>query len=70
MNKELLKKIGIYAGIVLDTKNFIMRTGVRTFEAAAVLRRLGADTVEVKKLLQSDFCETLQFLLLCLYRRF
>ena len=36
-----------------------MRTGVRTFEAAAVLRRLGADTVEVKRLLQSDFHETM-----------
>lgn len=38
------------AGITLDTKNFIMRTGVRTFEAAAFLRKLGADTVAVKKL--------------------
>lgn len=36
------------AGIMLDTKNFIMRTGVRTFEAAAFLKRLGADTVAVK----------------------
>lgn len=44
----------ILAGIVLDTKSFSMRTGDRTFDAAAVLRRCGADTTEVKKLLQSD----------------
>ena len=47
------------AGIFLDTKSFNVRTGERTFEAAAVLRRLGADTVEVKRLLQSDFHETM-----------
>ncbi len=41
------------AGIMLDTKNFALRTGVRTFEAAAYLRRLGADTVEVRKLFSS-----------------
>ena len=49
----------LMAGICLDTKSFNVRTGERTFEAAAVLRRLGADTVEVKKLLQSDFQETM-----------
>ena len=38
------------AGMMLDTKNFIQRTGVRTFEAAAYLRKMGADTVEVKRL--------------------
>ncbi|NLM61826.1 MAG: DHH family phosphoesterase, partial [Clostridiales bacterium] len=43
------------AGIVLDTKNFTMRTGVRTFEAAARLRSAGADTVEIKRLFQTDF---------------
>lgn len=43
------------AGIVLDTKNFSMRTGVRTFEAAARLRMAGADTVEIKRLFQTDF---------------
>ncbi len=46
------------AGIVLDTKNFAIRTGERTFEAAAFLRRCGADTVEVKKLLQNDMEDT------------
>ena len=44
----------LLAGIVLDTKNFTMRTGGRPFEAAAFLRRAGADTAEVKKLFQND----------------
>ena len=43
------------AGITLDTKNFVMRTGVRTFEAAAFLRKLGADMVAVKSLFDNDF---------------
>ena len=47
------------AGIVLDTKNFTMRTGGRTFEAAAFLRRSGADTGEVKKLFQNDLENTI-----------
>ena len=51
---------GLLAGIVLDTKNFNVRTGERTFEAASVLRRMGADTVEVKRLLQSDFQSTME----------
>ena len=49
---------GLLAGIFLDTKSFNVRSGERTFEAAAFLRRLGADTIEVKKLLQSDFTNT------------
>ena len=49
---------GLLAGIFLDTKSFNVRSGERTFEAAAFLRRLGADTIEVKKLLQSDFRNT------------
>ncbi len=49
----------LLAGIFLDTKSFNVRTGERTFEAAAMLRRMGADTVEVKKLLQNDFQETM-----------
>ncbi len=40
----------LLAGIMLDTKNFVLKTGVRTFEASAYLRRWGADTVTVKKL--------------------
>ena len=47
------------AGMVLDTKSFTVRTGERTFEAAAYLRRSGADTTEVKKLLQSDMDTTI-----------
>ena len=49
----------LMAGIFLDTKSFNVRTGERTFEAAAYLRQLGADTVEVKKLLQNDFQNTI-----------
>ena len=49
----------LMAGICLDTKFFNVRTGERTFEAAAVLRRLGADTTEVKKLMQNDFQDTM-----------
>lgn len=48
------------AGIVMDTKNFTMRTGERTFDAAAFLRRAGADTAEVKKLMQNDLDNTIQ----------
>lgn len=44
----------LYAGIILDTKNFTFKTGVRTFEAAAYLRRQGVDTVSVKQLFQND----------------
>ncbi len=49
----------VLAGIVLDTKNFTMRTGSRTFEAAAFLRRCSADTTEVKKVLQNDLPSTI-----------
>ena len=45
---------GLLAGITLDTKNFAFKTGVRTFEAASYLKKSGADTVEVKKLFNSD----------------
>ncbi len=45
----------LFAGIMLDTKGFIIRSGVRTFEAAAYLRRRGADTVEVKKMFSNTF---------------
>ncbi|PQL20253.1 RNA-binding protein [Veillonella denticariosi JCM 15641] len=46
---------GIYAGIVLDTKNFYQQTGARTFEAAAFLRRAGADIEMVKQLFIETF---------------
>lgn len=44
----------LLAGIMLDTKNFVIRTGVRTFEAAAFLKKKGADTVETKQLFASS----------------
>ena len=44
----------LYAGIMLDTKNFTFKTGVRTFEAAAYLRKCGLDIIKVKKWFQSD----------------
>lgn len=44
----------LLAGIMLDTKNFVLKTGVRTFEAAAYLRRLGADTVEARRLFSNS----------------
>lgn len=44
----------LYAGIMLDTKNFTFKTGVRTFEAAAYLRKKGVDIIKVKKWFQDD----------------
>lgn len=49
----------ILSGIVLDTKSFTIRTGDRTFDAAAYLRRAGAETSEVKKLLQTGMEDTI-----------
>lgn len=45
---------GLYAGIMMDTKNFTFKTGVRTFEAAAYLRKKGVDILRVKKWFQSN----------------
>ena len=55
-NVELtgLETEGLYAGIMMDTKNFTFKTGVRTFEAAAFLRKKGVDILRVKKWFQSD----------------
>lgn len=44
----------LLAGIMLDTRSFVMKAGVRTFEAAAYLRQIGADTVEVKRLFSEN----------------
>ena len=44
----------MYAGIMIDTRNFMNRTGVRTFEAAAFLRRCGADITRVRKMFRDD----------------
>lgn len=56
-NKMSLAKLeaeALYAGMVIDTKNFTFKTGVRTFEAASFLRRQGVDTVAVKTMFQQD----------------
>lgn len=50
-----LEAQALLAGIMLDTHNFALHTGVRTFEAAAYLRRMGAQTAAVKKLFNSSF---------------
>ena len=44
----------IYAGIIIDTNNFMTKAGVRTFEAAAYLKRNGVDVAHVRKLLRND----------------
>ncbi|WP_034869619.1 DHH family phosphoesterase [Clostridium lundense] len=57
VEKPKLKTIeaeALLAGICVDTKNFYFKTGVRTFEAASFLRRLGADTLDVKRLFSDD----------------
>ena len=53
-----IEAMSLLSGIILDTKSFHIRTGERTFEAAAFLRQLGGDTVEVKKLLQISLEDT------------
>lgn len=56
-NKPRLEKEeadALLAGITVDTKNFSLKTGVRTFDAAAYLRRQGADTIRVRQLFQDD----------------
>lgn len=50
-----LEAEALMAGIYVDTKNFSFKTGVRTFEAAGFLRRMGADLIEVRKLFSDDF---------------
>ena len=49
-----LEAEALYAGIMMDTKTFTFKTGVRTFEAAAYLRKCGVDIIKVKKWFQSD----------------
>ena len=51
---KLLEAESLYAGIMVDTKNFTFKTGVRTFEAAAYLRKFGVDIIKIKKWFQSD----------------
>ncbi|OAA83080.1 DHH family phosphoesterase [Clostridium ljungdahlii] len=54
-NIKPIEAEALLAGICVDTKNFYFKTGVRTFEAASFLRRLGADTIDIKKLFSYDF---------------
>ncbi len=54
-----LEASALYAGIIVDTKNFAVQTGVRTFEAASYLRRCGADPTLVRQLFRVDF-DTIQ----------
>ena len=55
MNLPRLQAPALYAGILVDTKNFAVQTGVRTFDAAAYLRRCGADPIVVRQMFRSDF---------------
>jgi cyclic-di-AMP phosphodiesterase len=52
-----LEADALYAGIMIDTNNFLTKTGVRTFEAAAYLRRSGADVTRIRKLFRSEMTE-------------
>ena len=54
LKMTVMEANSLYAGILVDTNNFMNRTGVRTFEAAAYLRRCGADITYVRKLLRDD----------------
>jgi c-di-AMP phosphodiesterase-like protein len=54
---KTLEAEGLYAGIMMDTKNFTFKTGVRTFEAAAYLRKCGVDIIRVKKWFQSGLSD-------------
>ena len=54
INLKTIEAESLYAGIMMDTKNFTFKTGVRTFEAAAYLRKCGVDIIRVKKWFQSD----------------
>ena len=51
---ENIEAESLYAGIMMDTKNFTFKTGVRTFEAAAYLKKYGIDIIRIKKWFQSD----------------
>ena len=55
MEMESVVADALLAGITVDTKNFYFQTGVRTFEAASILKRQGANSMEVKKIFRDDF---------------
>lgn len=50
-----MEATALYAGILVDTKNFVVQTGVRTFDAAAYLRRSGVDPVIIRQIFRSDY---------------
>lgn len=52
-----LEAQALYMGILMDTKNFVLKTGIRTFEAASYLKRCGLNTIEIKKLFNIDYTE-------------
>jgi len=54
---DVVEATALMAGITVDTKNFSMRTGARTFEAASFLRRHGADSAEIQRMLKEDLDE-------------
>ena len=54
VNLNLIEAEALYGGIMIDTKDFTFKTGVRTFEAAAYLRKYGVDIIRVKKWFQTD----------------
>ena len=53
-NLDELEAQALYTGILIDTKNFLLKTGIRTFEACALLRKYNIDTIAIKSLLQND----------------
>lgn len=55
MNLPRIEATALYAGILVDTKNFAVQTGVRTFDAAAYLRRCGADPIMIRQMFRTDF---------------
>jgi c-di-AMP phosphodiesterase-like protein len=57
ISMEVIESTALLAGMIVDTKSFTQRTGSRTFEAAAFLRRNGADSALVQKLLKEDLAE-------------
>lgn len=60
LNLTRLEATALYAGIIVDTKNFVVQTGVRTFEAASFLRRAGADPSMVRRLFRVDFASMVE----------
>lgn len=60
LSMEVIEATALLGGIVVDTKSFSLRTGARTFEAASFLRRHGADTALIQRLLKEDLDEYMQ----------